>query len=250
MKEELNNLLIGPLSKKEMYHVCGVLDAKGVNKSTRTDLDSITGQGYAVKISNNYTVGLFQSYSKYIKAKNKLYRDLEIMSFSTFLKLHDKDISTVARLIVSDWAVPTITGSEDVVVESISNAQEVLENIIPESINVKAPQDPTTKTLTINELQVKNAYRATSDVKLKILLETLFGKEIFMERVYKVGNKFTYNGRNFVIIKTNQTIISMINTEDWENFCMSKNVSDPYNITETELRCLLGVYFDKFIPVL
>ena len=69
---------------------------------------------------------------------------------------------------------------------------------------------------------------------------------MFVEKTYRIGNKFKRRNDTYVIARINSNIITLLDCETFENFGTSKQVADVENITETELKYLFGIYQSQF----
>jgi hypothetical protein len=107
--------------------------------------------------------------------------------------------------------------------------------------------DSATKTIKIelNLDKIHYAYDHTSP-ELKGFMKMLLGSELFEDKYFKVGDSFCYAGKTYKIIQLAATVITMLDTETFVNFCKSHTVKNVNRITERELQLMLGIYYNQF----
>lgn len=80
-------------------------------------------------------------------------------------------------------------------------------------------------------------------------MRLLFGSELFVEKTYKVGDKFQKKSETYVLAKINMNVVTMMNLDTFTNFGNSIQVRDLENISDKELKQLLKIYYSEFKKV-
>ena len=213
--KELQKIIIGPLTEPQFKHVTNhikglgyVLNLHGKLKTFQDDI------GIKIGDKMNYCLNFFDQYKHFAETSKSNYDDHKIYSYDEYNKL------------IHPPKLPQ---------ENVVAAKEVIEKIIGK----------TPKKIELTEENIRYTYEHTT-LELKNFLKMLFGKEMFEDKLFKIGDIFEYCNKEFRIIKTGQTVISMIDLQSFENFCKSQIVNNPYCITENELKNLLGIYYEQF----
>jgi hypothetical protein len=186
----------------------------------------------------------------------KLYSDCTVATLDEFIKTLQKDSKPKIEDLSLDLgkyltpeptkldSKPSLNERKLALQERIKNDMEAL--LTPEEFK-KVTEAPNTRanTVSIEKSKLLNTYSKVS-YELKAFLRLLFEDELFVEQTYKVGNKFSRRRETLVIAKVNANVVTMLDCNTFENFGTSKQVIDINAITESELKCLLGVWRHEF----
>ena len=192
---------------------------------------------------NTFTSGDYDNYLKYKKSGMSPYVECEVLSLEDFIKTLQKD----SKPSLNERKLAHQKELEKREVNSF------IENLNAKASNMNKGVAYTFETkpfmpndeVHIDKSKLLNTYSKVSH-ELKAFLRLLFGDELFVEPTYKVGDKFSRKGETLVIVKINQNVVTLVDCKTFENVRTSKQVADVNAITESELRCLLGVWRDEF----
>jgi hypothetical protein len=222
MSKFLNNIIVGELNATQFQIVTKYLDKIGYIPRKGKIKEYTKGIAIKTMKNNRYGLNYLKQYKYFIKKALTPYKNYKLLSFRDFSKEINKEI------------------------KSIENKIE-----IKEISTIPFIPKPEINTLLINNIvyltkdKLIYAYEHTSEDN-KNLLIFLFGKDLFLDKEYSVGQYFEYINKKFVIAKIGMNIIQMLDTTNFENFGKSTIVRDIYHITEKELQALLGIYYGQF----
>jgi hypothetical protein len=217
MKNKIDNIIITDLTSTQEDTIWAFLDKEGFTQ--RLNSKFIADNDIAVRIFDNKFVSSSSSgYKKYKMMNMKPYCDCIFMDYNDFNEKFFK-----------------------------INIPKTKEN----TIKISKENTKDSSAINIIELtkdKIIQAYNYTQSVDIRRLLIDLYGKELFTEKSFKIGNKFQYNGhtdKQYTLVKINTDVVTLIDSNA-ENFSCARSVKDPYNITESEMKAWLGVHWDKF----
>jgi len=210
--DKLSNLIIGKLTQEQLKKVITTLGAKYYSSFRGKSLDKCNS--IRTNDISEYMTGDYDKYVFYCKHSTTGYKGSKIVTFEEFEELAG----------IKHYFTPT----------PIEKVREIFKTT-PEADII----------IPIYKNKLIQAYQYSGE-ELKKVFQTLFGKDLFEAKTYKVGDKFIYSSDVFVLAKINTTVITMLNTGNYSNFTSSKSVLDINKITERELKDLLGIYYDQF----
>jgi hypothetical protein len=153
-------------------------------------------------------------------------------------RLHRKRVPVVMEQVVKDVdktnEAPTINNPEQTINLSDLYTQHTNDDSATKTIKIELNLD-----------KIHYAYDHTSP-ELKGFMKMLLGSELFEDKYFKVGDSFCYAGKTYKIIQLAATVITMLDTETFVNFCKSHTVKNVNRITERELQLMLGIYYNQF----
>lgn len=167
-----------------------------------------------------YSYGNYLGYIVYRKSGMKDYVDAETIYLGELLNILKPTVEPVLRATVAAKELY----STDIKAESI---------IISDT------------ELKLNKDKVIAAYNQVNP-ELQQFMRLLFGSELFVEKTYKVGDKFQKKSETYVLAKINMNVVTMMNLDTFTNFGNSIQVRDLENISDRELKQLLKVYYSEF----
>ena len=205
--------------------------------------------GDALRVYNRdnvstYTSGDYTNYLRYKKQGMASYVDCTVLTLEEFLepyKPKDSKSSLNERKLAlqKELAIKATIEAQ--------HSQEVFPLIPLPSKSSTTPKwtEVEYPYVHVDKSKLLNTYSRVSH-ELKSFLRLLFGDELFIEKTYKVGDKFSRRGETLVIAKLNHNVVSVIDCNTFENLSPSTQVITINAITESELKCLLGVWRDEF----
>jgi hypothetical protein len=259
------NVIIGDLSEAQFNELEKLLAEQGYKRGRLSSKVMYSELCYnALKIDNQgtYQIGTYDRYVKYIKT-NAAYADYEVCSFEDFVK-------ELKEVVVN----PTGAKGEmikDLLETPIPLGLRVGSGFIPGGMAMQQVEEPVriSSTVSLADMYAKHKAKEVAvetskeerielsldriraayelaPVEFKIFMRNLFGSGLFVEKEYKVGDSFTCGGRNYKLIQLAATVITMLDTESYVNFCKSQAVNNIKHITERELQQLLGIHYSQF----
>lgn len=183
-----------------------------------------------------YSYGNYLGYVVYRRSGMKDYADAETISLKELLDI----LNPPTPKHISGGLVPkaeTISEINKKIVEAYPSSGGTLPSFIPDT------------ELKLNKDKVIAAYNQVPSPELQQFMRLLFGSELFVEKTYKVGDKFQKKSETYVLAKINMNVVTMMNLDTFTNFGNSIQVRDLENISDRELKQLLKVYYSEFKKV-
>lgn len=180
---------------------------------------------------NCYTYGTYLGYIVYRKSGMKDYIDAETINLGGLLQILKPEKSII---------VDNMEGYQIY----ISEPSKSMAKLYPTDIKAEPIVIADTE-LKLNKDKVIAAYNQTSP-ELQQFMRLLFGSELFVEKTYKVGDKFQKKSETYVLAKINMNVVTMMNLDTFTNFGNSIQVRDLESISDRELKQLLKVYYSEF----
>lgn len=183
-----------------------------------------------------YSCGTYLGYIVYRKSGMKDYVDAETISLEGLLQVLNPTKEITSKAIVEPFYIPNTSPAFPLgtINLNLKNKEVTTEAEVIESTEIK-----------LNKDKVIAAYNQVNP-ELQQFMRLLFGSELFVEKTYKVGDKFQKKSETFVLAKINMNVVTMMNLDTFTNFGNSIQVRDLENISDRELKQLLKVYYSEF----
>jgi hypothetical protein len=181
-----------------------------------------------------YAFGNYEGYLRYKKTGIKPYNLCDVHTLSVF-----KLLDTMAKTVVTKPAPIKV----DMLGSPITTAP--LDKIETNTVT-RTVQLPNADYIQLKKSDLVTAYNKVSPELKQLLVFMCGGKEMFVETFYKVGDKFERGSKQYVIIRINPNVISLMDCETFSPFSSSKQVINSNAITEAELHSLMGSWYNLF----
>ncbi len=242
--KELSNLIIGPFDNEGQFNgVKSFLEKEGVQfQSSKLNKEAKFTKHCNISVFNNRTVKKYSILSEERFGHYSVYKPERIngKTLYSYWQFNDtfmlkKQISKIVKKIAD---------------ENKEKYNPFEEKVEASDMMIKKTNNNFGACVTMEISKLQEFYKKLSNIdpidkKLKIFIEEIFGKELFVkpEVFYKFGDKFEKDNKILTIVKTGPNSCILMD-ENSDNFSLNKIVKDPNKITEAEFKEMSGHYFD------